>query len=420
MDLGQHSYTILLIGNFRVKRTKVTYLKQQAIMKWRFWEIHISAIAIHSFTHAGISLPFGSGSSLPSGIFRQKSRSKSSKTVSTKQLKDVRSKTPSRRRAKPWALQDDKIKQRTRSKTRKQRSRTPPAQQHTKKQRRSSSSASQASHQTSKSSNSSKAKTPQLTAPAQAPNVEVRRRAPPGQLSPYPTPTEHHTGFPIKFPTTSYNTPYSTGNQPSHSQLISGPPTQFIGPQSAFRTPLQQVRPSTKHTHAHTLPPSIQPTQAPQPQSQTTVSARSGARHDPSTTNSTTANITSTAIATLQTPIATSQAPTAPPPQAQPPRPPSTTQTSPSRFLPESKQPTTSRQDGTAYGTRQMGWRTTDSRKSCSIHWTSSKTNRTNHTAARIQADIHRIHSRSNQHSRHSHTITTSSSWHSEVPTSEG
>lgn len=138
----------------------------------------------------------------------------------------------------------------------------------TKKQRRSSSSASQASHQTSKSSNSSKAKTPQLTAPAQAPNVEVRRRAPPGQLSPYPTPTEHHTGFPIKFPTTSYNTPYSTGNQPSHSQLISGPPTQFIGPQSAFRTPLQQVRPSTKHTHAHTLPPSFQPTQAPQPQSQ--------------------------------------------------------------------------------------------------------------------------------------------------------
>ena len=146
-------------------------------------------------------------------------------------------------------------KRTTRSNKRQTRSKSAKADHH--RHTKSKKLQSHSSHTADEESNSSNEGIPALRAPTRAPNVEVGWRIPLGQLEQAPIqPIQTHTTPP---PTT-------------------GPPTEFIGPQSAFRSTPPAAKPSIKpttttagHNTNKTTPtaaPSTHtpiPTQAPEP-----------------------------------------------------------------------------------------------------------------------------------------------------------
>ena len=146
---------------------------------------------------------------------RSDSKSRSRKRKSIKDHKRSRSKTPCRKTSKTYAIQDAKDVKRTKQKKAVLKIKSPKTKSEKKGRKRSQSSSSNKSSR-SPASSSSEEFVP--AASARTPNVQTGWQTPTSQPNPYM----------------------------SFAPMTGAPPNQFIGPQSAFRTPQQQIRPSTK------------------------------------------------------------------------------------------------------------------------------------------------------------------------------
>lgn len=116
-----------------------------------------------------------------------------------------------------------------------------------------------------------------MRAPTRAPNAEVRWRTPLGQLEHAPLQTT---------PVSSSITPAYLDTPPSHNQFVrqSTPPTEFIGPQSAFRHQATTLKPSSRPSTRHQ--PTTALTQAAQTQADSQQATPPSSQNIPQTQHS--------------------------------------------------------------------------------------------------------------------------------------
>ena len=166
---------------------------------------------------------------------------------------------------------------------------------------------SQSSHSEEEESNSSNECLPALRAPTRAPNVEVGWRTPLGQLEQAPI-SQHRYNPPTPIHTSQANTYITPTQSPT-----AGPPSEFIGPQSAFRNQPAAARPSIKPTTTtaeHAATNTTQPTAPTPTPSQAPDSQATQPPPDSSSTLNTASQATDTNTATSNP----TPAPPGPPP----------------------------------------------------------------------------------------------------------